>query len=193
MKFLYKFIVFVISLVVVFASLYVYVEDLNHIPTETMGISVNFTKENYSGCDNVTIYLNVTCYNGFSEFKDHTYPENVYLTLVYLGNSTKDVNKYIYKTPRHTVVVQGNPYLNWSGSVCSHPTVNLPFNLSNKHPDDEIIWNYAQTNNTQGFYAYSFANVLGPALTVNGHQLDSKRVNMNPRSPLELNYPYIYV
>lgn len=193
MKFLYKVIVFVVCLAVIFGSLYAYVEVLNAKPTYTMGVSVHFTKENYSDCDNVTFYLNVTCWKGFSEFKDHTYPEDVYVYITYLGNKTQDLDKYIYKTEKQTSIVQGNPYLNCSAVKGNFlPQVELPFNLSNKHPDDRIVWNYTQTNSTQGFYAYCVADVMGPGLTINGHRPEA-RASFNPRSPFELNYPYIYV
>jgi hypothetical protein len=141
--------------------------------------SVDFTKENYSNSNSVTVFLNASWTgNVYFHFTNEA-PSNGF-AIAYLGNTKESLNKNISNSKLHPLCCSENPYL--IQQPFGYLVYYLPFNISNSHPKDKIIWSLgvnASDKVPSGYYAYYMFSQFGT-------QHDSKQ-------SVIINYKYIYI
>ncbi len=180
MKIFFKIFIFIFSifLILVFSQYYSILESKKPVYGD-ITFSVDFNKENYSNSNNVTIFLNATWTgNVYFHFTNES-PTNGFC-MVYLGGSNESLSKNISSSKRQVLDPICNPYL-LKQQYC-YISYYLPFDISNSHPKDKIIWSLgvnASDKVPSGYYAYYMFSEFG------NHHYSSQSVIIN--------YKYIYI
>jgi hypothetical protein len=166
MKLMYKSIIFFISFTLIIAGVFVYTEQ--QAKRQSYGdviFTVDFVSNNYSSTNNVTVYLNATWTgNVYFNFSNDSIYDG--FMMIYLGNSSNNLSKEIFSSPKNSIQVDTNPYINYtevSDIYGAGTTYGVPFHISNNEPSDKIIWNISEIGNPMknGFYAYYFFDTFG--------------------------------
>ncbi len=180
MKQVFKVIVFIFSifLILVFSQYYAILESEKPVYGD-ITFSVDFNKENYSNSNNVTVFLNATWTGNVYFHYINDSPSNGFC-IAFLGNNKVSLNKNISDSKLHPLSCIENPYL--IRRPLNNLVYPLPFNISNSHPKDKIVWSLGTNSSDKipsGYYAYYIFSEFGTK------HFSSQSVTIN--------YKYIYI